>query len=152
MSDSLWPHGLYRLYPARILCPWNSPGKNTGVGCHFLLQGIFLTQGSNPGLLHSRQILYRLNHQGISSMSLLNISCIFSILVSCLFICNSILFSRFWIIFTIIILNFLSGRLSISSSFVWFGGHWSCSFTSWVFLCLFILFRLLCLGWSFHFW
>ena len=37
-------------------------GKNTGVGCHFLLQGIFLTQGSNPGLLHCRQILYHLSH------------------------------------------------------------------------------------------
>ena len=37
---------------ARLLCPWNSPGKNTGVGCHALLQGIFLTQGSNPYLLH----------------------------------------------------------------------------------------------------
>ena len=36
----------------RILCPWNFPGKNTGVGCHFLPQGIFLTQGSNPSLLH----------------------------------------------------------------------------------------------------
>ena len=38
--------------------PWDSPGKNTGVGCHFLLQGIFLTQGSNPHLLHCRWILY----------------------------------------------------------------------------------------------
>ena len=35
----------------RLPCPWDSPGKNTGVGCHFLLQGIFPTQGSNPGLL-----------------------------------------------------------------------------------------------------
>ena len=35
-----------------LLCPWDSPGKNTGVGCHALLQGIFLTQGSNPRLLH----------------------------------------------------------------------------------------------------
>ena len=35
---------------------WTSPGKNTGVGCHFLLQGLFLTQGSNPGLLHPRQV------------------------------------------------------------------------------------------------
>ena len=34
-----------------VLCPWDSPNRNTGVGCHFLLQGIFLTQGSNPGLL-----------------------------------------------------------------------------------------------------
>ena len=52
---------------------------------------------------------------------------------------------RFWIIFAIIILNSFSCRL-ISSSFIWFGGHLSCSFTCWVFLCLFILFRLLCLG------
>ena len=36
----------------RLFCPWNYPGKNTGVGCHFLLQGTFLTQGSNPHLLH----------------------------------------------------------------------------------------------------
>ena len=85
----------------------------------------------------------------ISSRSLLNFSCIFSILVSRLFICNSILFSRFWIIFTIIILNSLSGRFPISSSFVWFGGHLSCSFTCWVFFCLFVLFILLCLGWLF---
>ena len=42
----------------------NSPGKNTGVGCHALLQGIFQTQGSNPGLLHCRQILYHFSHQG----------------------------------------------------------------------------------------
>ena len=41
----------YGLWPARLLCPWNSPGKNTGVGCHALLQGIFLIQGSNPRLL-----------------------------------------------------------------------------------------------------
>ena len=85
----------------------------------------------------------------ISSRSLLNLSCIFSILVSRLFICDSILFSRFWIIFTIIIQNSLSGRFPISSSFVWFGGHLSSSFTCWVFLCLFILFILLCLGWPF---
>ena len=42
----------------------DSPGKNTGVRCHFLLQGIFLTPGSNPGLPHCRQTLYRLSHQG----------------------------------------------------------------------------------------
>ena len=45
------------LQSTRLLHPWNSPGKNTGVGCHFLLQGIFLTQGSNPGLPHCRQTL-----------------------------------------------------------------------------------------------
>ena len=67
VSDSLWPH---ELQPARLLCPWDLPGKNTGVGCHSLLQGIFLTQGlnpfepSNPGLPHCRQILYHLRHQG----------------------------------------------------------------------------------------
>ena len=55
VSNSLWPHGLR---PVRLLCPWNSPGKNTGVGCHSLLQEIFLTQGSNPCLLHCRWILY----------------------------------------------------------------------------------------------
>ena len=75
--------------------------------------------------------------------------CIFLILVSRLFIFNSKLFSRFWIIFTIIIWRSLSGRFCISSSFVWVGGHLSCSFTCWVFLCLFILFILLCLGWPF---
>ena len=48
----------------RLLRPWSSLGKSTGVGCHFLLQGIFLTQGSNPGLPHCRQMLYRLSHQG----------------------------------------------------------------------------------------
>ena len=46
--QSLWPHGLK---PSRLLCPWDSPGKNTGVGCHALLQGIFLTQGANPCFL-----------------------------------------------------------------------------------------------------
>ena len=44
--------------------PWDSPGKNTGMGYHSLLQGIFPTQGSIPGLLNCRQILYHLSHQG----------------------------------------------------------------------------------------
>jgi len=51
-------------YNARLLCPWNSPGKNTGVGCHSLFQGIFPTHGSNLGLLHCSQILYFLGCQG----------------------------------------------------------------------------------------
>ena len=46
------------------LCPWDFPGKITGVGCHCLLHGIFPTQGSNPGLPHCRQTLYHLSHQG----------------------------------------------------------------------------------------
>ena len=57
MSDSLQPP---ELYAARLLCPWNSPGKNTGLGSHSLLHGIFPTQALNPGLLHCRQILYHL--------------------------------------------------------------------------------------------
>ena len=60
MSDSLRPHGLS---PTRLLCPWNSPGKNTRMDSHSLLQGIFPAQGSNLGLLHCRQILYHLNYQ-----------------------------------------------------------------------------------------
>jgi len=57
----LWPHVLYT---AKLLCLWNYPGKTTGVGYHFLLQGIFLTQGSNLGLLHCRSILYPLSYMG----------------------------------------------------------------------------------------
>ena len=56
VSDSSQPHGLY--------CPWNSPGQNTGVDSLSLLQGIFPTQGSNPGLPHCRWILYQLSHRG----------------------------------------------------------------------------------------
>ena len=56
MSDSLQPHGLNS--------PWNSPDWNTGVGSLSVLQGIFPTQGSNPGLPHCRQILYQLSHKG----------------------------------------------------------------------------------------
>ena len=48
VSDSFQPFGIE---PAGLLCPWDSPGKNSGVGCHFLLQGIFPTQGLNPSLL-----------------------------------------------------------------------------------------------------
>ena len=69
MSNSLWHHGLYS--------PWNSPGQNTGVGSLSLLQRIFPTQGSNPGLPHYRRILYQLSHKvspkntGVGSLSLL---------------------------------------------------------------------------------
>ena len=54
VSDSLRPHGLY---PTRFHRQWDFPGTNTGVGCHFLLQEIFPTQGLNPGLPHCRQML-----------------------------------------------------------------------------------------------
>ena len=56
MFDSLWPRGQYS--------PWISPGQNTGVGRLSLLQGVFPTQGLNPGILHRRQILYQLSHKG----------------------------------------------------------------------------------------
>ena len=61
--NSLRPHGLQS---ARLLHPWDSPGKNTGVNCHSILQGIFLTQWSNPGLPHCRQTLYCLSHKTYS--------------------------------------------------------------------------------------
>ena len=66
-SDSLRPRGLYS--------PWNSLGQNTGVGGLSLLQGIFLTQGSNPGLPHCRQSLYQLSHKGspVSSRNILSL-------------------------------------------------------------------------------
>ena len=64
--NSLQPRGLQ---PVRLLCPWDFPDKNTGVGCHFLLEGIFPTQGSNPCLLHCWQILYHLSHQGSPNTS-----------------------------------------------------------------------------------
>ena len=61
VSNSLPSHGPL---PARLLCPWDYLGKSTGVGWHFLLQGIFPTQESNQGLLHCRWILYQLSYQG----------------------------------------------------------------------------------------
>ena len=59
MSDSLWPHGLKPTIPLTM----EFSSKNTGVGCHSLLQGIFLIQGWNPGLLHCRQTVCHLSHQ-----------------------------------------------------------------------------------------
>ena len=60
MSDFVRPH---RWQPTRLRHPWDSPGKNTGVGSHSFLQGIFPTWGSNPGPLHCRQIPCHLSHQ-----------------------------------------------------------------------------------------
>ena len=67
--ESLWPHGLQ---PTRLLCRWYFPGKNTEVGCHFLLQGIFLTQGSNLcllSLLHWQADSLPLSHLRSPSLS-----------------------------------------------------------------------------------
>ena len=64
LYPTIWdPYGL-QLPHLRLLCPWDPPGKNTGDGCHALLQGIFPTQGSNPGIPHCRWILYKLSNQG----------------------------------------------------------------------------------------
>ena len=62
VSDSVTP---WTVQPTELFCPWDFLGKKTGVGCHFFLQGIFLTQGLNLGLLRCRWILYRLNHLSI---------------------------------------------------------------------------------------
>ena len=64
MSNSLQPHELDKLEAASLLYPWDSPDKNTGVGCCSFLQRIFLTQGLNLGLLQCRQIPYCLTHHG----------------------------------------------------------------------------------------
>ena len=73
MSDSVRPH---RRQPTRLPHPWDSPGKNTGVGCHFLLQGIFLTQGLNSslsGLLHWQEDSLPLSHLGSITKSCLTL-------------------------------------------------------------------------------
>ena len=62
MSDSVQPYGLL---PASFLCPWDSSGKDTGVDSHCLLQGLFLTQGSNPGLLHWQAESFPVRHEGL---------------------------------------------------------------------------------------
>ena len=67
VSDSLRPHGLYS--------PWNSPGQNTGVGSLSLLQGIFPTQGLNPGLPYCRWILYQLSHREAHCPTNYNLFC-----------------------------------------------------------------------------
>ena len=60
-----------------------SPGKNTGVGCHALLQGIFPTQELNPGLPYSRQILYQQSHQGSMLYQYVFSNCLFTCLITC---------------------------------------------------------------------
>ena len=66
MPNSLQLHGLQ---PTRLLCPWDFIGKDTEVVCHFLLQGVSLTQVSNPGLLHCSQILLPTELPEMSSKS-----------------------------------------------------------------------------------
>ena len=69
VSKSLRPHGPQ---PARLICPWDSPGRNTGVGSCAFLQGIFPTQGLNLGLPHCRQILFCLSDHSKHSINTSN--------------------------------------------------------------------------------
>ena len=74
LSNSLQPHGLQ---PFRLLSSWDLLGKNTGVGCNFLLQGIFLTQGSHPyllWLLHWQVNFLPMSHLGSHNFSMLSIN------------------------------------------------------------------------------
>ena len=76
MSDSSQPHALY---PARLLCPCSSLGKNTRMGSHSLLQGIFPAQGSNLSLLHCRRAPYHLSHQRRTVSFLLSVCLMLSL-------------------------------------------------------------------------
>ena len=87
MSDCLQPHGLYS--------SWNSPGQNTRVGSLSLLQGIFPTQGSNPGLPHCRRILYQLSHKRRPNLHYLSHQmshCLYNIFNSLKWSCSFMLF------------------------------------------------------------
>ena len=83
------------LQSARLLCPWDSPGKNNGVGCHALLQGIFPNQGLNLGILLCRQILYLLSNQGSSFLPIIQIY-----LIHCMYYMK-IFFSESFLLFHI---------------------------------------------------
>ena len=92
VSDSLLTPWI--IYPTRLLCPWNSPGMNTGLSSHSLLQGIFPTQGLNPGVLQWRQILHHLSHQG--SPDILFTSLVKQFLKICNKVCWSLFMSKMW--------------------------------------------------------
>ena len=108
LSDSLQPHGLY---PTRLLCPWNSPGKNTGVGSHSLTPGDLPNPGIEPrdrtqlSCLHCKQILYCLSRQGSPEQC-----CYCSVAQLCLTLCNPMDCRRMWFS-TKWIFNFLSIHL-----------------------------------------
>ena len=95
VSDSLQSHGLQ---PTRLLHPWDFPGKDTGVGCHFLLQRIFPTQKLNWGLLHCRQMLYPLSHQASKVDNNYSLAEKFSDLMKhffCVYIIHAVIFT-YW--------------------------------------------------------
>ena len=101
-SRPLRAHGLW---PARFFHPWDFPGKNTAMDCHSFLQGIFPTQGSNPGLPYCRQILYHLSHQGSlqegrSTIYQISTGCCVTVLCVCLaifFFFTAVLYGSVWV-------------------------------------------------------
>ena len=96
---------IHELQPTRLRCPWDFPGKDTGVVYHSLLQGIFLTQGSNLGLLHCRQILSQLSYQG-----------------SPIFSKTNLISSLFWSFFNFdCVIPFFCFKITQECAFIW--GH-----------------------------
>ena len=87
-SHSQRKERLYRLQTTRLLCPWDSPDKNIGVGCHYLYQGIFPTQGSKPSLPHCRQIF--LPSEPPESLLFYIPTCTAKSFQSCLTLCDPI--------------------------------------------------------------
>ena len=115
--------------PPGFSCPWDSPGKSTRVNCHFLLQGIFPTQGSKLGLLHSKQILNLLCHQGSPCVCecVCVCVCVCALLIkygiTCLiFFCLTFTHSSFWSPATHMLdhLTFFHGSLRFYSTFLIF--------------------------------
>ena len=115
------------LMPARLLCPGDSLGKNTGVGCHALLQGIFPAQGLNPGLPLCRQILYHLSHQGSPNVSVCSYCFVDRNLNSLTFLSISQSFQLCWTINVVEVAHYVSLRY-ILYNFCFIVLFWLCCF------------------------